>query len=221
MQFIAKHLNDKFYLEGDQRVSLRDKIFREAISNLLIHREFSNPFPAKLVVEKDRVYIENGNKPHGNGMIDPEDFSPYPKNPKIAKFFKEIGWVDELGSGVRNIYKYNKIYSGADPEFVEGDVFKTIIPLTTQASTQATTQATTQAEDVRDDGIKALLEFCSTPRTRNEMQEFMQLKNREYFRKKILNPLIKGNLLKLTMPDKPTSPNQKYYSDAIDGSSLN
>lgn len=221
MQFIAKHLNDKFYLEGDQRVSLRDKIFREAISNLLIHREFSNPFPAKLVVEKDRVYIENGNKPHGNGMIDPEDFSPYPKNPKIAKFFKEIGWVDELGSGVRNIYKYNKIYSGADPEFVEGDVFKTIIPLTKQASTQATTQATTQAEDVRDDGIKALLEFCSIPRTRNEMQEFMQLKNREYFRKKILNPLIKGNLLKLTMPDKPTSPNQKYYSDAFDGSSLN
>jgi len=24
--------------------------------------------------------------------------------------------------------------------------------------------------------------------------------------------LIKGGLLKLTMPDKPTSPNQKYYS---------
>lgn len=29
MQFIAKHLNDEFYLEKDQRVSLRDKIFRE------------------------------------------------------------------------------------------------------------------------------------------------------------------------------------------------
>ncbi len=134
MQFIAKHLNDKFYLEGDQRVSLRDKIFREAISNLLIHREFSNPFPAKLVIEKDRVYIENSNKPHGNGIIDPENFSPYPKNPTIAKFFKEIGWVDELGSGVRNIYKYNKIYAGAEPEFIEGDVFKTIIPLTAQTA---------------------------------------------------------------------------------------
>lgn len=59
------------------------------------------------------------------------------KNPKIAKFFKEIGWVDELGSGVRNIYKYNKIYSGVDPQFIEGDVFKTIIPLNTQATTQA------------------------------------------------------------------------------------
>lgn len=197
-------LNGKFYLEVDQRVSLRDKIFREAISNLLIHREFSNPFPTKLVVEKDRVFIENGNKPHGNGRIDPEDFSPYPKNPKIAKFFKEIGWVDELGSGVRNIYKYNKIFSGADPEFIEGDVFKTIIPLTVQDTNQDTNQD--------NEDIKGLLEFCRTPRTREEMQQFLALNNRGYFRQKILNPLIKGGLLKMTHPDKPTSRNQKYHS---------
>ena len=37
--------------------------------------------------------------------------------------------MDELGSGVRNITKYNKIYSGAAPTFIEGDVFKTSIPL--------------------------------------------------------------------------------------------
>lgn len=51
----------------------------------------------------------------------------------MCQVFKEIGWLDELGSGVRNIYKYNKIYSGADTEFIEGDVFRTIIPLNTQA----------------------------------------------------------------------------------------
>ena len=206
MQFIAKHLNDKFYLEGDQRVSLRDKIFREAISNLLIHREFSNPFPAKLVVEKDRVYIENGNKPHGNGMIDPENFSPYPKNPKIAKFFKEIGWVDELGSGVRNIYKYNKIYSGADPEFIEGDVFKTTIPF--QAKT-----ATVTITDENEQRTHEILEYCKEPRSRQELQDFMGVKDSSDFTKRFLNPLIKGGLLKRTLPNKPTSPNQKYYSE--------
>lgn len=36
MAFIAKHLPDKFYLEGDQRISLRDKIFREVIANYLV-----------------------------------------------------------------------------------------------------------------------------------------------------------------------------------------
>lgn len=212
MQFVSKHLNDKFYLEGTQRISIRDKIFREAITNLLIHREFSNPFPAKMVIESDRVYIENGNKPHGNGIIDPDDFSPYPKNPKIAKFFKEIGWVDELGSGVRNMFKYNKIYSGADPVFIEGDVFKTIIPLTAQDTMQDTMQGTMQDTMQVDDGIMMILEFCNIPRTRSEIQEFMKLKNRDHFRKNILNPLIKSGLLKMTFPEKPTSRNQKYHS---------
>ena len=205
MQFIAKHLNDKFYLEKDQRISLRDKIFREVISNILIHREFLNPYPAKLVIESDKVYTENSNKPHKNGIIDPKDFSPFPKNPTIAKFFKEIGWVEELGSGVRNIYKYNIIYSDAEPTFIEKDIFKTIIPLSNQATNQATNQA--------DKEIKDLLEFCKKPRSRIEMQEFMNLRNRGYFRKEILNPLIKGGLLKLSLPEKPTSPNQKYYYD--------
>ncbi len=206
MQFIAKHLNDKFYLEGDQRVSLREKIFREAISNLLIHREFSNPFPAKLVIETNRVYIENSNKPHGNGIIDPENFSPYPKNPTIAKFFKEIGWVDELGSGVRNIYKYNKIYSGADPEFIEGDVFKTIIPLTPQTAT------TTDTDDI-EQRTHDILEYCKEPRSRQEIQVFIGVKDSSDFTKRFLNPLINGGLLKRTLPNKPTSPKQKYYSE--------
>ncbi|MDD3308217.1 MAG: putative DNA binding domain-containing protein [Acetobacterium sp.] len=125
MQFVSKHLNDTFYLEGDRRISLRDKIFREVVSNLLIHREFANPFPAKLIIETDRVVTENSNRPHGNGIIDPENFSPFPKNPAIARLFKEIGWVDELGSGVKNIVKYNRIYSGADPVFMEDDIFRT------------------------------------------------------------------------------------------------
>ena len=105
MAFINKHLPDTFYLEGDIRISIRDKIFREVISNILIHRDYSNPYPAKLVIGKNKIYTENSNKPHGHGLIDPNNFSPFPKNPTIAKFFKEMGLVDELGSGVRNIYK--------------------------------------------------------------------------------------------------------------------
>lgn len=84
--------------------------------------------------------------------------------------------------------------------WIEGDIFQTIIPLVPQA----------------DEEIEKLLEFCIIPRSRGEMQEFMQINHREYFRAKILNPLIKGDLLKRTIPDKPTSPNQKYYSGKRD-----
>ena len=56
-------------------------------------------------------------------------FEPYAKNPPISKVFREISLADELGSGMRNTYKYTKLYSGGEPEFIEGDVFRTIIPL--------------------------------------------------------------------------------------------
>lgn len=199
-----KHLNDNFYLEKDQRISLRDKIFREVISNLLIHREYTNAYPAKLIIDGKRVLAENSNRPHSHGIIDVRNFAPYPKNPTIAKFFREIGRADELGSGMRNIYKYNKLYSEAEPIFLEEDIFKTIIPLVQNVSEQATIQATMQADK--------LIDFCITPRTRNEMQDFMNLKNRDHFSNKILKPLVEKGLLLLMEPDKPTSPNQMYCS---------
>lgn len=37
--------------------------------------------------------------------------------------------ADELGSGMRNTYKYTKMYSGSDPQFIEGDIFRITIPL--------------------------------------------------------------------------------------------
>lgn len=127
MAFVKKHLNDNFYLEGDVSISIRDKIFREIICNMLIHREFTNPCPARFIIEKTRVYTENSNRPRYNGIITPSNATPYPKNPSIAKVFKEIGFADELGSGMRNTYKYSKIYSGNDPVFLDEDMFKTII----------------------------------------------------------------------------------------------
>ena len=80
-------------------------------------------------IEKDRMYTENANRSSGDGIITPDNMEPNPKNPIIASFFRNIGWSDRLGSGVRNIFKYSKYYSGEEPEFVEGDVFRIIMPL--------------------------------------------------------------------------------------------
>lgn len=62
-----------------------------------------------------------------------------------------------------------------------------------------------------DAETKKILEFCKIPRSRQEIQEYLGLKSSSYIREKVLNPLIKGGLLELTVPDKPTSPKQKYY----------
>lgn len=128
--FIKKHLNDKFYIEDDQRINVRDVIARELCVNLLIHREYSNPYPAKLIITKDCIITENANKPRTIGFIDLNNYSPYPKNPKIANFFKEIGLADELGSGIKKIAKYTNIYSGgAKPLFRDDEIFVANVPL--------------------------------------------------------------------------------------------
>ena len=101
----------------------------EMIANTLIHREFTSSYTAKFVIEKDRMYTENANRSSGDGIITPDNMEPNPKNPIIASFFRNIGWSDRLGSGVRNIFKYSKYYSGKEPEFIEGDVFRLIVPL--------------------------------------------------------------------------------------------
>jgi ATP-dependent DNA helicase RecG len=129
IDFIAKHTFDRFYLMDGQSVSVRSKIAREIVSNILVHREYSSAFPAKIIIEKDKIVTENWNLPKYHGTIDPKKFAPYPKNPILANFFINIGRADSLGSGIRNLYKFSKIYSGEEPELVEDDVFRTIIPL--------------------------------------------------------------------------------------------
>ena len=127
LAFIQKHLPDPFYLEGIERRGLRDAIFREVASNLLIHREYSSGVPDRLIIEYGQVSTWNANRPHGFGLLNPDSFAPYPKNPVIGAFFREIDRADELGSGMRNLMKYGKAYGGADPQLIEGDVFRMII----------------------------------------------------------------------------------------------
>ena len=129
IEFGQKHLNDLFVLDGIVNVSARDRILREIVSNTLAHRDYSSGYPAKMIIDDEKIIVENSNLTHGIGVLDLQKFEPFSKNPAISKVFREIGLADELGSGMRNTYKYTQLYSGQSPVFEEGDVFKTIIPL--------------------------------------------------------------------------------------------
>ena len=151
MEFAQKHLPDPFYLENEQRISLRGVICREMVSNILIHREFSSSYPAKFVIENNRIYTENANRASWSGEITLENFEPNPKNPIIASFFRNIGLADKLGSGVRNIFKYAKYYQGGHPHFFEQDVFRTSVEFESETIkvADATINATISEEDLQ------------------------------------------------------------------------
>lgn len=220
--FGEKHLNNTFHLEGMQSVSARDHILREIVSNLLMHRDFSSGYVAKMVIEKDKLYTENANLSHGYGILNLATFDPFQKNPPISKVFREIGLADELGSGMRNTYKYTKMYSGGEPQFVEGDVFRITIPLTDVAT--ATVGPTSQnlvtsdqvnlvTDQVSNQDIDTkILSFCQKAHSKKEICSYLGYKNLTYFTKKYLIPLLDSGKLVMTIPDKPNSRNQKYVA---------
>ena len=117
-------------MEGAQRISLRDKIFREIVANMLIHREYTNAFPSTFTIYNESVETKNANKPHVYGLLFPNTFQSFPKNPNIAQLFTQMGRSEELGTGIRNVYKYSKAYSGSDQiVFSEEDIFISTVPL--------------------------------------------------------------------------------------------
>jgi predicted HTH transcriptional regulator len=52
----------------------------------------------------------------------------------------KIGRAEELGTGIRKIFKYSSLYSGDVPKVVEGDVFEVVVPLLTTTKTTSKTQ---------------------------------------------------------------------------------
>ncbi len=72
---------------------------------------------------------------HLYGMISPVDYEAYPKNPHIAKFFVQMARAEDLGTGIRNVFHFSKLYSGKLPVFKEEDAFEVLIPLTTPKTT--------------------------------------------------------------------------------------
>lgn len=234
MAFIHKHLPDPFYLEGTTSISIRDAIFREVASNILIHREYTNAFPAKLIIEYGQVRTENSSRPHGFGRLDPENFTPFPKNPVIAKFFRQIGRADELGSGMRKMMKYSRAYGGADPELIEGDVFRILIkvpefsekkasepqqvpskyPASTpqvKAHDKAHDEAHDEAHDLSETEL-AILNACrSAPQGTPELLNSLGYTSRTgHFKKAMMRLEESLHLLEKTLPNVPRSKNQKY-----------
>ena len=103
---------------------------------------------------------KNANKPHFYGQLLPSDFEPFPKNPHIAQFFTQMGRSEELGTGIRKVYKYSKAYSGSEKiEFSEQDVFITKIPLGTNFQTTGFTDSFTDSftDNTRENKIIAAI----------------------------------------------------------------
>jgi len=147
-------------------------------------------------------------------VLNPDTFTPFPKNPVISRFFRQIGMADELGSGMRKMMRYCKIFGGKDPEMIEGDVLRIVVKVpefkssSNQEKDHDTIQTGTRSALSRHQ-VKILnkcVEACGI----GDLMKVAGRSDRTKFRNQVLRPLLDGGFVEMTIPDKPTSSKQKY-----------
>ena len=66
--------------------------------------------------------------------------------------------------------------------------------------------------DVEQDVRNAIIKYCKKPRTSKEIIEHFGFGNRLYLKRHYLDKMLADGQVKMTIPEKPTSKMQKYYS---------
>jgi ATP-dependent DNA helicase RecG len=138
--FIMSRLTRSYSIRGmvrDEQLEIPEIAFREALLNLLIHRNYHIPAPSKIAIFDDRLEIYSP----GDfwGPIDPEHLLKgitYLRNPAICKVFRELGLVEKMGTGFVNIFKSYALMNLEPPQIIEGENYvKCIFPRLLQQKT--------------------------------------------------------------------------------------
>ena len=176
------------------------KAVREAILNALVHRDYSiytENTPIRIEMYRDRMEVTNSGGLYGKISIDAlGKVHPETRNAALANMLELLNITENRYSGIPTMRREFLNAGLPAPNFsvIHGE-FKVVMRngyLNNSGSME-----------------NSILDFCEIPRSRAELIEFTG-KSRNYVVKQLIAPLVECGKLKLTMPDKPKSSNQKY-----------
>ena len=180
------------------------KALREIILNALIHRDYSmhtDCSPVRLVMYEDRLELENPGGLYGRISIDDlGKASADTRNPYIAGALEIMINTENRFSGIPTVITELKKVGMPAPVFIDRrGMFKVVFYK----------KAAAESRDV--DMEQEILNYCITPRSREELAKRFGFEAPTYFIKTYIYPLIEDGKIKMTLPDKPKSKFQKYY----------
>lgn len=203
---------------------------REAIINSFGHKLFDSGQSNEVAIFKNRIEIYNpGAFPSG---LTPEIFiegksRPIRRNPLIARTLYYSKDMESFATGLKRI-SAACTEAGCKVEFEQQAygfvvVFyrneKNNLGSQNTSRTQDKTQDRTQdrSQDTSSDmGSRSIEEkillYCKVPHSKREIVEYMGYKSMKSFSKRYISPLLENGKLVMTMPDKPSSKNQKYVA---------
>lgn len=194
----GKHVNKTEYPRG---------AIREAILNALIHRDYSHHTegtPIQINFFADRLEIHSPGSLYGRMTVEQLGIARLDqRNPALAVMAETLLGAENRYSGIPTIRREMAEYGLPEPVF-QNRRNEFVVILYNRAA--ASVEETKQAED------DTLLAFCRTPRSRQEIADYLGIKATPYMMNKYVLPLIQQGLLRMTIPDKPKSRNQRYYA---------
>ncbi len=227
MAFLFKHLSQSGKIVGFQKeehLEIPAEALREALTNALCHRQLEKySLTPSIAIYDDRVEIENpGRLPFD---LTPETIksahASYPYNPLIAEVLFKSSFLESWGSGVGRMVDACRAQGVPEPEYEVAGGFVRMIFHKRIASS-----GLIQEEDGSKQGgsweevgsklgvsweeVEKLIVALQNPMLLNDLKELYGWKNASKFKEKYINPLIAEGVADMTVPNKPTSPNQKY-----------
>lgn len=229
LRFIERNTRTAYRIEKLQREDIPEypmAALREAITNAVMHRDWfiegANVF---VEIFTDRIEVSSpGGLPKGMQFADLGHKSVR-RNPLIADLLHRIAYIEKAGTGIRRMRDGATALGYPAPEFTSGSFFSAIfspMPIAgkeesgekTRRQPASTPQVPRRYPASTQQVVNILKAALAELKSRDELQEAAGLKDRENFRKNYLKPLIEDGLLEPTIPDKPSSPKQRYRTTA-------
>lgn len=223
ISFVLKNMSVKTIISGktgkrEDKTEYPVKAIREGVLNALIHRDYSihsEGVYIQIRMYKDRIEIQNPGGLFGRISIDllgkKKNYDA--RNPNIIRILEDMEIVENRGSGIPTMIDEMHHHGLKAPVFddIRGGFLVTFCRESELDSPQVNQQDNPQVNP--QDGMKMkILEFCAIPRTRKEIAEFVGIKDVRYLKEAYLSKLLEQDLIRMTVPDKPTSRNQKYVA---------
>ncbi len=133
-EFIISRLYKSFTIDSLKRkeeLEIPEVAIREALLNIIVHRNYHLKSPSKIAIYEDRIeFFSPGRFP---GPFIKENILSgitYLRNPAICKVLREANYVEKLGSGLITIFNSYEEYGLETPQLIgdAGDYVKCILP---------------------------------------------------------------------------------------------
>lgn len=187
--------------------------FREAVINAFVHNQWITGNAPMLTVFSDRIEIlSRGTIPPGQTMEGFYAGESIPVNQKLSDIFLQLHISERTGRGVPRI---TEVYGKETYEFRENSIVVSI-PFT-RVTTEGIPPVVPPVIPLVEEAGKGknheerILCFCGSPKNILEIADMLGYKDKKTVRKYI-KPLVKQGRLAMTIPDKPSSSNQKYVT---------